>query len=99
MSKEKCEAKTVVLPVGTNILARMEKVNSKSKIQLLEGSAAAQEACYLIVDCIGPELSADIKEGDTLLVNPAMAMSFCKIDDEHVIVPLEAVMAVRRTIK
>ena len=92
-------SKEVVLPVGTNILARMEKINSKSKIQLLEGSMAAQDACYLIVDSIGPELSADIKVGDTLLVDPAMAMSFCKIDDNFVVVPVEAVRAVKRTIK
>ena len=92
-------SKEVVLPVGTNILARMEKINNKSKIQLLEGSMAAQDACYLIVDSVGPELSADIKEGDTLLVDPAMAMSFCKIDDNFVVVPVEAVRAVKRTIK
>ena len=98
MSKEQ-NSKEVILPVGTNILARMEKINNKSKIQLLEGSAAAQDACYLIVDSVGPELSADIKEDDTLLVDPAMAMSFCKIDDNYVVVPFEAVRAVKRAIK
>ena len=91
--------KAVILPVGNNVLARMEKINNKSKILLIEGSATAAETCYLVVDSIGPDISADIKANDTLLVNPAMAISFCKVDEEHVIVPLEAIMAVRREIK
>lgn len=91
--------KEVVLPVGKSILCKMERIEAKSKIQLLEGSQAAQDSCYLIVESIGPTVEDDIKEGDTLLVNPGLAMTFVKVDDNNVVVPVDAVLAVRRTIK